>query len=82
MLKQKSKGDYGALGTAATDDGTSQWDVENSCSRWSSSPCTVSAAGSGYTGNSGTHNYTCAIDGDGSGGVCTVHVVSEQISHM
>ena len=77
------KGDLGAFGSAGTDDGSSQYDVENQAVDGAVHHVHVSAAGSGYNGNSGTHNYTgVVIDGDGSGGVCTVHVVSEQVSHI
>mgnify|MGYP006075790299 FL=1 len=77
------KGDLGAFGSAGTDDGSSQYDVENQAVDGGVHHVHVSTAGSGYTGNSGTHNYTgITIDGDGSGGVCTVHVVSEQVSHI
>lgn len=77
------KGDLGAFGSAGTDDGSSQYDVENQAVDGGVHHVHVSTAGSGYTGNSGTHNYTgITIDGDGSGGLCTVHVVSEQVSHI
>lgn len=72
-------GTSGALGTAASDDGTSQWDVENSAVDGGVHHVVVTAGGSGYT--DGTYT-SVAIDGDGSSGVCTVVVSSGAISHV
>ena len=72
-------GTSGALGTAASDDGTSQWDVENSAVDGGVHHVVVTAGGSGYT--DGTYT-SVAIDGDGSGGVCTVVVSSGAISYV
>lgn len=72
-------GTSGALGTAASDDGTSQWDVENSAVDGGVHHVVVTAGGSGY--NDGTYT-SVAIDGDGSSGVCTVVVSSGAISHV
>ena len=72
-------GTSGALGTAASDDGTSQWDVENSAVDGGVHHVVVTAGGSGYT--DGTYT-SVAIDGDGSGGVCTVVVASSAISYV
>jgi len=72
-------GTSGALGTAASDDGTSQWDVENSAVDGGVHHVVVTAGGSGYT--DGTYT-SVAIDGDGSSGVCTVVVASGAISHV
>lgn len=72
-------GTSGALGTAASDDGTSQWDVENSAVDGGLHHVVVTAGGSGYT--DGTYT-SVAIDGDGSGGVCTVVVASGAISYV
>ena len=72
-------GASGALGTAAADDGTSQWDVENSAVDGGVHHVVVTAGGSGY--NDGTYT-SVAIDGDGSSGVCTVVVSSGAISHV
>ena len=72
-------GTSGALGTAASDDGTSQWDVENSAVDGGTHHVVVTAGGSSY--NDGTYT-SVAIDGDGSSGVCTVVVSSGAISHV
>ena len=72
-------GTSGALGTAASDDGTSQWDVENSAVDGGVHHVVVTAGGSGYT--DGTYT-SVAIDGDGSSGVCTVVVSSGAISYV
>jgi hypothetical protein len=72
-------GTSGALGNAASDDGTSQWDVENSAVDGGVHHVVVTAGGSGY--NDGTYT-SVAIDGDGSSGVCTVVVSSGSISHV
>jgi hypothetical protein len=72
-------GTSGALGTAASDDGTSQWDVENSAVDGGIHHVVVTAGGSSY--NDGTYT-SVAIDGDGSSGVCTVVVSSGAISHV
>ena len=72
-------GTSGALGTAASDDGTSQWDVENSAVDGGVHHVVVTAGGSGYT--DGTYT-SVAIDGDGSSGVCTVVVASGAISYV
>ena len=67
------------LGTAASDDGTSQWDVENSAVDGGIHHVVVTTGGSGYT--DGTYT-SVAIDGDGSGAVCSVIVSSGAISHV
>lgn len=67
------------LGTAASDDGTSQWDVENSAVDGGIHHVVVTTGGSGYT--DGTYT-SVTIDGDGSGAVCSVIVSSGAISHV
>jgi len=72
-------GNSGALGTAAADDGSSQWDVENSAVDGGIHHLTVGNGGSGY--NNGTYTGV-PIVGDGSGGVCTVVIASGAVSHL
>ena len=72
-------GSTGALGVAAADDGTSQWDVENSAIDGGVNHIIVTAGGSGYT--DGTYT-SVAIDGDGSSGTCSVVVASGAISYI
>ena len=72
-------GNSGALGTAAADDGSSQWDVENSAVDGGIHHLLVSTGGSGYT--DGTYTGV-PIVGDGSGGVCTVVIASGAVSHV
>lgn len=68
-----------ALGGVA-DDLTSQWDVESNAIDGGILHVKVDSGGAGYT----TGNYTSkTINGDGSSGVCTVHVnASNAISHV
>ena len=63
-----------------SDDGTSQWDVENNAIDGGILHVKVVSGGAGYTQG----NYTSvAIAGDGSSAVCTVHVnASQQVSHV
>ena len=68
--KAAVNGSSGALGTAASDDGSAQWDVENGAVDGALDRVRVVAAGSGYTASTTTANIT--IRGDGSGGVATV----------
>jgi hypothetical protein len=72
-------GSNGAMGSAATDDGSGQWDVENSAVDGAIYHVRVDAGGSGYT--DGTYT-SVAIDGDGSGGECTVVVDSGVVSYV
>ena len=67
--KQAVEGSSGALGTAASDDGSAQWDVENSAIDGALERVRVVAGGSGYNNTTTTG---VAVKGDGSGGVCTV----------
>ena len=70
------------LGTAATDDGSSQWDVENQAVDGAVHHIVVTAGGTGYN-DSPSSGYTgVPILGDGQNGVCTVHVVGGAISHV
>jgi len=72
-------GTSGAMGSSATDDGSGQWDVENGAVDGAIYHVRVDAGGSGYT--DGTYT-SVAIDGDGSGGVCTVVVDSGVVSYI
>ena len=72
-------GSGGAIGSTATDDGSAQWDVENSAVNGGINHVSVTAGGSGYT--DGTYT-SVPIVGDGSGGVCTVVVSSGAITHV
>ena len=72
-------GSGGAIGSTATDDGSAQWDVENSAVNGGIYHVSVTAGGSGYT--DGTYT-SVPIVGDGSGGVCTVVVSSGAITHV
>ena len=63
-----------------SDDSSSQWDVENNAIDGGILHVKVNSGGAGYTQG----NYTSvAIAGDGSSGVCTVHVnASGNVSHV
>ena len=64
-------GTNGGFGSTATDDGSAQWDVENSAVDGAIYHYVVTAAGSGYTLDSGT-TVDVAVEGDGSGAVATL----------
>ena len=70
-------GDVGGLGTAASDDNSAQWDVENSATDGTIEHARVTAGGSSY-GSDGTYNV--AISGDGTSGQLTVTVSSGAIT--
>lgn len=72
-------GSGGAIGSAATDDGSAQWDVENSAVDGGIHHVVVTNGGAGYT--DGTHTGV-SIVGDGSGAVCEVVVASGAITHV
>ena len=74
--KTAVEGDSGALGTAASDDASAQWDVENGAVDGTIEHIRVTAAGSGYT--DGT--YTVAIAGDGSSATASITVSSGAVS--
>ena len=74
-------GTNGALGTTATNDGSSQWDVESNAVNGGVHHAVVTAKGSGYTNGDGAYENV-PIVGDGSGGVCTVHVSGNQVTHI
>ena len=63
-----------------SDDSSAQWDVENNAIDGGILHVKVNSGGTGYTQG----NYTSvAINGDGSSGVCTVHVnASGNVSHV
>ena len=75
--KQAVAGDVAGLGSAAGDDGSTQWDVENAAVDGSIEHVRVTAGGNNY-GSNGTYN--CAISGDGSNGSITVTVASNAIT--
>lgn len=67
------------VGSAASDDGSAQWDVENNADDGEILHVRVVNGGSGYT--NGTYT-SVPIKGDGSGGECTVVVASNAISYV
>lgn len=67
------------LGSAAADDGSAQWDVENQAVDGAILHVNVVNGGSGY--NNGTYT-SVPIKGDGSSGACTVVVASNAISYV
>ena len=71
-------GDVGGLGTAAADDNSAQWDVENGATDGTIEHARVTTGGS-YTGASdGTYNV--AVSGDGTSGQLQVTVSSNAIT--
>jgi len=72
-------GTSGGMGSSATDDGSGQWDVENGAVDGAIYHVRVDAGGSSYTDGTFT---SVAIDGDGSGGLCTVVVDSGVVSYI
>ena len=70
-------GDVGGLGTAADDDNSAQWDVENGAVDGTIEHARVTAGGSSY-GSDG--NYNVAISGDGASGQLQVTVSSGAIT--
>ena len=70
-------GDVGGLGTAASDDNSAQWDVENGATDGTIEHARVTTGGSNY-GSDGTSNV--AISGDGTSGQLTVTVSSGAIT--
>ena len=70
-------GDVGGLGTAASDDNSAQWDVENGATDGTIEHARVTTGGSSY-GSDGTYNV--AISGDGTSGQLTVTVSSGAIT--
>ena len=75
--KAALEGDVGGLGTAADDDNSAQWDVENGAVDGTIEHARVTAGGSSY-GSDG--NYNVAISGDGASGQLTVTVSSGAIT--
>ena len=75
--KAAVEGDIGGLGTAATDDNSTQWDVENAAVDGTIEHARVTAGGSSY-GSDG--NYNVAISGDGASGQLQVTVSSGAIT--
>ena len=67
------------LGTAATDDGSSQWDVENQAVDGAVHHIVVTAGGSGYTNGDFTG---VDILGDGQNGECTVTVSGGSVTKI
>ena len=70
-------GDVGGLGSAASDDNSAQWDVENGATDGTIEHARVTTGGSNY-GSDGTSNV--AISGDGTSGQLTVTVSSGAIT--
>ena len=75
--KAAVEGDVGGLGSAASDDNSSQWDVENGATDGTIEHARVTAGGSSY-GSDG--NYNDAISGDGASGQLQVTVSSGAIT--
>ena len=75
--KAAVEGDVGGLGSAASDDNSSQWDVENGATDGTIEHARVTAGGSSY-GSDG--NYNVAISGDGASGQLQVTVSSGAIT--
>lgn len=75
-------GTNGELGSSADDDGTSLWDVENSAVDGAVYHYKVIEGGSGYNNGSATFTQDINVDGDGSGAIVTVSVVSGVISQV
>jgi hypothetical protein len=74
-------GDLGAYGSAGTDDGSSQYDVEVAAVDGGVHHGVVTAGGSGYTNGDGSYE-SVPIVGDGSNGVCTVHIAGGAVTHI
>ena len=76
-------GTNGGFGSTATDDGSAQWDVENSAVDGAIYHYVVTAAGSGYSnGSSGSFTVDIAVEGDGSGAVATLTFASGSLSSV
>ena len=76
-------GTNGGFGSTATDDGSAQWDVENSAVDGAIYHYVVTAAGSGYSnGSSGNFIVDVAVEGDGSGAVATLTFASGSLSSV
>ena len=71
-------GDVAGVGSAAADDGSTQWDVENGAIDGGIHHIKVVNGGSGYT--NGTYTNVNIV-GDGSGAQCTVTVEGGAIVH-
>jgi len=71
------EGEVGGLGSAASDDNSAQWDVENGATDGTIEHARVTAGGSSY-GSDGTYNV--AISGDGASGQIQVTVSSNTIT--
>ena len=76
--KAAVEGDVGGLGSAAADDNSAQWDVENGATDGTIEHARVTAGGS-YVGAS-DGNYNVAISGDGTSGQLQVTVSSNAIT--
>lgn len=74
-------GTNGGFGSTASDDGSAQWDVENSAVDGAIYHYIVTNAGSGYTLNSGT-TVDVAVEGDGSGAVATLTFASGALASV
>jgi hypothetical protein len=66
-------------GSSPSDDGSSQWDVENGAVSGGVHHAVVTAAGSGYT--NGTYNEVPVV-GNGSGGKATVVISGGAVTHV
>ena len=76
-------GTNGGFGSTATDDGSAQWDVENSAVDGAIYHYIVTAAGSGYSnGSTTTFTLDVNVEGDGSGAVATLSFSSGALSSV
>ncbi len=75
--KAAVEGEVGGLGTAAADDNSAQWDVDNGATDGTIEHARVTAGGSSYGAN-GTYNV--AVSGDGTSGQLQVTVASGAIT--
>ncbi len=66
-------------GSSPSDDGSSQWDVENSAVSGGVHHAVVTAGGSGY--NNGTYNEVPVV-GNGTGGKATVVISGGSVTHV
>jgi len=80
-LAVAGSGTNGGFGSAASDDGSAQWDVENAAVDGAIYHYIVTNAGSGYTLNSGT-TVDVAVEGDGSGAVATLTFASGALASV
>jgi len=74
-------GQNAGVNATYANDGSAQWDVENDAVDGAVYHAIVTNAGSGYNNGDGAYEGV-PIVGDGSGGVCTVHVSGGALTHI